>query len=235
MADIPTDEVGDIRRRYPSRDSRRHIYKEEEEEEDEEEEEEQDNSNSNSKSQLKPYEKNSVRDQERQAKGQIRTGKWTEEESMAFLHGVRICGWGNWSIIADDYIPTRTTRQVKSKAQTESKYDRNFYGRDPGKYSELDKYLKEHPDFWKNMKTKSVKQQTKSTTRTKMNKKISNHKMRTRAQISSQKSLKKQKINKENGVTGGGAGDDGTTTGASVVDGDGDEDVFYDAVQELNE
>ena len=79
-------------------------------------------------------------------------------------------------------------------------------------------------------------QQTKSTTRTEMNKKISDHKIRTRAKISSQKSSKKQKINKENGVTGaGGAGDDGTTTGASVVDGDGDEDVFYDAVQELNE
>ena len=69
-----------------------------------------------------------------------------------------------------------------------------------------------------------------------MNKKISNHKIRTRAKISGQKSSKKQKINKENDVTGaGGAGDDGTTTGASVVGADGDEDVFYDAVQELNE
>ena len=79
-------------------------------------------------------------------------------------------------------------------------------------------------------------QQTKSTTRTKMNKKLSNHKISTQAKISSQKSSKKQNKNKENGVTGaGGAGDDGTTTGASVVGGDGDEDVFYDAVQELNE
>ena len=77
------------------------------------------------------------------------------------------------------------------------------------------------------MKTESVKQQTKSTTR--------NHKRRTRAKISGQESLKKQKKNKENGVTGGAAGDDGTTLGASVVGGDGDEDVFYDAVQELNE
>ena len=59
------------------------------------------------KSQLKPYEKNSLRDQERRAKGQIRTGTWTKEESMAFLHGVRTCGKGNWSIIAENFIPTR--------------------------------------------------------------------------------------------------------------------------------
>ena len=103
MADIPTDEVGDIGRRYPSRDRRRHIHKEEEEEE----EEEQDNSNSNSKSPIRKPEKNSLRDEERQAKGQIRTGKWTKEESMAFLHGVRIYGEGYWSIIAENFIPTR--------------------------------------------------------------------------------------------------------------------------------
>ena len=48
-----------------------------------------------------------ARDQERQAKGQIRTGTWTKEETMAFLHGVRIYGFGNWSIIADNIIPTR--------------------------------------------------------------------------------------------------------------------------------
>ena len=209
-----------------------------------------------------------------------------------------------------------------------------MHGKNSGNYSELDEYLKEHPDFWKDMKTESdavtatslssastkkltststvigkiiyaIRQlnepglkgssrqsilkyiksefnnydhttalktafkkavtgvdkiliqngqsfrvigdpiiesepQTKSTTRTKnkMNKKLSNHKISTQAKISSQKSLKKQKRNKENSVTGaGGAGDDGTTTGASVVGGDGDddEDVFYDAVQELNE
>ena len=213
-----------------------------------------------------------------------------------------------------------------------------MHGKNSGNYSELDEYLKEHPDFWKNMKTESdavtatslssktktkmskstttktststvigkiiyairqlnepglkgssrqsilkyiksefnnydhttalktafkkavtgvdkiliqngqsfrvigdpiiesEQQQTKSTTRTKMNKKLSNHKISTQAKISSQKSSKKQNKNKENGVTGaGGAGDDGTTTGASVVGGDGDEDVFYDAVQELNE
>ena len=207
-----------------------------------------------------------------------------------------------------------------------------MHGKNSGNYSELDEYLKEHPDFWKNMKTESdavtatslssasastkkvtststvigkiiyairqlnepglkgssrqsilkyiksefnnydkttalkkafkkavtgvdkiliqngqrfrvigdpiteSEQQTKSTTRTKMNKKLSNHKISTQAKISSQKSSKKQNKNKENGVTGaGGAGDDGTTTGASVVGGDGDEDVFYDAVQELNE
>ena len=207
-----------------------------------------------------------------------------------------------------------------------------MHGTNSGNYSELDEYLKEHPDFWKNMKTESdavtatslssasastkkvtststvigkiiyairqlnepglkgssrqsilkyiksefnnydhttalktafkkavtgvdkiliqngqrfrvigdpiteSEQQTKSTTRTKMNKKLSNHKISTQAKISSQKSSKKQNKNKENGVTGaGGAGDDGTTTGASVVGGDGDEDVFYDAVQELNE
>ena len=115
MAEIPTDEVGDIGRRYPSRVSRRHIHKEDEdededeeedEEEEDDEEEEQDNSNSNSKSPRKP-EKNSVRDEERQAKGQIRTGTWTKEETMAFLHGVRIYGFGNWSTIADNIIPTR--------------------------------------------------------------------------------------------------------------------------------
>ena len=89
MAEIPTDEVGDIGRVFCEHD----------------EEEEQDNSNS--KSQLKPYEKNSLRDQERQAKGQIRTGTWTKEENMAFLHGVRTCGKGNWSIIAENFIPTR--------------------------------------------------------------------------------------------------------------------------------
>ena len=90
-------------RRYPSRDSRRHIHEEDEEEEDDEEEEQD---NSNSKSPRKP-EKNSVRDEERQAKGQIRTGTWTKEETMAFLHGVRIYGFGNWSTIADNIIPTR--------------------------------------------------------------------------------------------------------------------------------
>jgi hypothetical protein len=105
MAEIPTDEVGDIGRRYPSRDRRRHIHEEDEEEE-EEEEQDNSNSNSNSKSPRKP-EKNSLRDEERQAKGQIRTGKWTKEESMAFLHGVRIYGEGYWSIIADLFIPTR--------------------------------------------------------------------------------------------------------------------------------
>jgi hypothetical protein len=42
-----------------------------------------------------------------------------------------------------------------------------LHGRSCGDYSELDEYLKEHPDFWKNMKTDGVKQKTKSTTRTK--------------------------------------------------------------------
>ena len=55
-----------------------------------------------------------ARDQERQAKGQIRTGTWTKEENMAFLYGVRICGKGNWSIIAENFIPTRYVALVLS-------------------------------------------------------------------------------------------------------------------------
>jgi len=95
-------------RRNPSRDSRKLFYEEDEDDDDDDEDEEDDEEedNSNNKSPRKP-EKNSVRDEERQIKGQIRTGSWSKEETMAFLHGVRIHGKGNWSTIADVFIPTR--------------------------------------------------------------------------------------------------------------------------------
>mmetsp|Transcript_58197 Transcript_58197/g.65062 ORF Transcript_58197/g.65062 Transcript_58197/m.65062 type:complete len:919 (+) Transcript_58197:954-3710(+) len=76
-------------------------------------------------------------------KKELRTGVWTKEEKMAFLQGIRIHGEGQWKKIAEDYIPTRTSCQVKTRAQTTKK----IHGSGYGNFSELDEYLKKNPNF----------------------------------------------------------------------------------------
>uniref|UniRef100_A0A7S3Q499 HTH myb-type domain-containing protein n=1 Tax=Chaetoceros debilis TaxID=122233 RepID=A0A7S3Q499_9STRA len=54
--------------------------------------------------------------QKRHAEG-IKTGRWTDEESTAFLLGMKKHGPGKWSMIGLN-IPTRDTMQVKTHGQT---------------------------------------------------------------------------------------------------------------------
>lgn len=42
---------------------------------------------------------------------------WTEDEKQNFEKGVRVYGWGNWKLITQTYLPTRTPFQVASYAQ----------------------------------------------------------------------------------------------------------------------
>mmetsp|Transcript_46955 Transcript_46955/g.52533 ORF Transcript_46955/g.52533 Transcript_46955/m.52533 type:complete len:674 (+) Transcript_46955:337-2358(+) len=72
-----------------------------------------------------------------------RIGMWTTEEKMALLQGIRIHGEGQWKKIADDYIPTRTSVQVRTRAAT----TKQLHG-DDGRidFSALDDYLQQqHP------------------------------------------------------------------------------------------
>ncbi|XP_049381388.1 probable transcription factor At5g61620 [Solanum stenotomum] len=43
--------------------------------------------------------------------------RWTEDEQRAFLKGLNFHGKGNWSNIAKDFVPSRTSTQVASHAQ----------------------------------------------------------------------------------------------------------------------
>ncbi|KAH0714648.1 hypothetical protein KY284_007553 [Solanum tuberosum] len=43
--------------------------------------------------------------------------RWTEDEQRAFLKGLDFHGKGNWTKIAKDFLPTRTSTQVASHAQ----------------------------------------------------------------------------------------------------------------------
>ncbi|KAK4708335.1 hypothetical protein R3W88_029260 [Solanum pinnatisectum] len=43
--------------------------------------------------------------------------RWTEDEQRAFLKGLDFHGKGNWTNIAKDFVPSRTSTQVASHAQ----------------------------------------------------------------------------------------------------------------------
>ncbi|XP_015159699.1 transcription factor MYB1R1-like [Solanum tuberosum] len=43
--------------------------------------------------------------------------RWTEDEQRAFLKGLNFHGKGNWTNIAKDFVPSRTSTQVASHAQ----------------------------------------------------------------------------------------------------------------------
>ncbi|KAH0776438.1 hypothetical protein KY290_007849 [Solanum tuberosum] len=43
--------------------------------------------------------------------------RWTEDEHKAFLKGIDFHGKGNWTNIAKDFLPNRTSTQVSSHAQ----------------------------------------------------------------------------------------------------------------------
>eukprot|EP00751_Fragilariopsis_kerguelensis_P026005 CAMPEP_0170856922 /NCGR_PEP_ID=MMETSP0734-20130129/14926_1 /TAXON_ID=186038 /ORGANISM="Fragilariopsis kerguelensis, Strain L26-C5" /LENGTH=200 /DNA_ID=CAMNT_0011228943 /DNA_START=31 /DNA_END=633 /DNA_ORIENTATION=+ len=43
-------------------------------------------------------------------------GPWTTEEKEQFWIGYHACGHGNWTQLHDDYLPTRTNKQICSHA-----------------------------------------------------------------------------------------------------------------------
>ncbi|KAI2501091.1 hypothetical protein MHU86_13382 [Fragilaria crotonensis] len=48
--------------------------------------------------------------------GPGRSGRWTPDEKLLFLHGLKLHGRGRWKKIRY-YLPTRTLIQIKSHAQ----------------------------------------------------------------------------------------------------------------------
>ncbi|XP_031385627.1 probable transcription factor At5g61620 [Punica granatum] len=53
-----------------------------------------------------------------------REGAWNQEEHRNFLRGLYKCGWGNWKLVAQNYVRTRTQWQIVSHAQ---KYQLRYY------------------------------------------------------------------------------------------------------------
>mmetsp|Transcript_19160 Transcript_19160/g.36275 ORF Transcript_19160/g.36275 Transcript_19160/m.36275 type:complete len:213 (-) Transcript_19160:67-705(-) len=51
-----------------------------------------------------------------QASGSMRTGRWTLDEKLLFLYGLRMYGKGRWKKISV-YLPNRSLVQIKSHAQ----------------------------------------------------------------------------------------------------------------------
>jgi len=48
------------------------------------------------------------------SRDEVATFAWTEEEERAVVTGMRALGWGKWKILAQEYVPSKTRRQVSS-------------------------------------------------------------------------------------------------------------------------